>query len=92
MAEIVRYKYIFTGRVQGVGFRFKASQLASKFSLTGFVRNEYDGSVMMEVQGTEEEIYMYIKSLLNDRYIDVHDMQREHIPLEEHERRFGVDY
>ena len=92
MAEIVRYKYIFTGRVKGVGFRFKASQLAGKFSLTGFVRNEYDGSVMMEVQGTEEEIYMYIKSLLNDRYIDVYDMQRERIPLEEHERRFGIDY
>ena len=40
----------FYGRVQGVGFRYHAKHAAAALGLTGWVRNEYDGSVMMEVQ------------------------------------------
>ena len=43
MRELVRYKMIFNGRVQGVGFRYKASYIADKYRLTGYVKNEYDG-------------------------------------------------
>jgi len=46
-----RYVVRFTGRVQGVGFR--ATCLAKAFDLPihGFVRNEPDGSVLMDVEG-----------------------------------------
>ncbi|SCZ81568.1 acylphosphatase [Pseudobutyrivibrio xylanivorans] len=92
MKEIVRYRMSFTGRVQGVGFRYKASHVANQFSLTGYVKNEYDGSVTVEVQGSEQEIYMFLKSLGQDRYIDIHNMDKERIPLEDDERRFIVQY
>ena len=46
-----RRKYLFKGRVQGVGFRFRCFSIANELKLTGFVKNEYDGSVSMEVQG-----------------------------------------
>jgi len=42
---------IFTGRVQGVGFRFTAHRIARRHGLTGFVRNLSDGSVEMLAQG-----------------------------------------
>lgn len=41
----------FTGRVQGVGFRMTAQAVARELGLTGWVRNEADGSVTMEAQG-----------------------------------------
>ena len=46
----------FYGRVQGVGFRYYAVQKANQLGLTGWVKNLYDGSVEMEVEGQEELI------------------------------------
>ena len=44
-----RYRLCFYGMVQGVGFRFTAMHAANMYRLTGYVRNEYDGSVTCEV-------------------------------------------
>ena len=92
MKDIVRYKMIFTGRVQGVGFRYKASHVANQYRLTGYVKNEYDGSVSVEIQGSEQEIYMFIKSLSVDRYIDIYGLEKEKIPVEDNERSFIIQY
>lgn len=53
----VRKHMIFHGRVQGVGFRYTAKYLARSMNLTGWVKNEYDGTVVMEVQGREAMIF-----------------------------------
>ena len=92
MKELVRYHMVFSGRVQGVGFRYKANYIADQYRLTGYVRNEYDGSVTVEVQGSEQEIYMFIKSLASDRFISIHDLKKEKIPVEDDERGFIVKY
>lgn len=92
MRDLVRYKMIFNGRVQGVGFRYKACNVADMYRLTGYVKNEYDGSVSAEVQGTEQEIYMFIKTLANDRFINIMDIEKERIPVEEDERGFITQY
>lgn len=47
-----RHRTRFTGRVQGVGFRATTQAIASRLGLTGWVRNEPDGSVLMEAQGS----------------------------------------
>ncbi len=47
---------IFTGRVQGVGFRFTARRAAYRRQLTGFVRNLPDGTVEMLAQGPAQDI------------------------------------
>ncbi|WP_458459448.1 acylphosphatase [Pseudobutyrivibrio sp.] len=92
MKELVRYHMVFSGRVQGVGFRYKANYIADQYRLTGYVKNEYDGSVTVEIQGSEQEIYMFLKSLANDRYIDIYDLKKEKIPVEDDERGFIVQY
>ena len=51
----IRVSICFYGRVQGVGFRYKLRYLAEKYSVTGWARNEYDGSVSTELQGLEED-------------------------------------
>ncbi len=49
-------RIIFTGRVQGVGFRFTARRAASRRQLTGYVRNMPNGSVEMLAQGRPEDV------------------------------------
>jgi acylphosphatase len=88
----VRRRYNFYGRVQGVGFRYKAKYTADSLRLTGWVRNEYDGSVTMEVQGKEEIIDQLILSIKRDRYIDVTDMNVKIISEVEDERTFKTKY
>ena len=51
---MVRKHIIFYGRVQGVGFRYYSVYKARALGLTGWVRNLYDGTVEMEVQGKRE--------------------------------------
>lgn len=55
MAE-VRKRIVFHGRVQGVGFRYTARYLAISLGLKGWVKNEWNGDVTMEIQGTEAMI------------------------------------
>jgi acylphosphatase len=48
---MIRQRVIYSGRVQGVGFRATTCDVAEGFEVTGFVRNEHDGTVLLEVQG-----------------------------------------
>ena len=84
----IREAISFYGRVQGVGFRYKLGYLAQMYSVTGWARNEYDGSVSTELQGLEEDIDKIIQALYNDRYIEIDDIRRRRISLDENERRF----
>ena len=87
---MIRKQIKFYGRVQGVGFRYKARYTADALGLTGFVHNEYDGSVRMEVQGEEAMIDRLILALQQDRYIDIRDMDVKKLAVDEEERSFRV--
>ena len=60
---MIAKQIIFTGRVQGVGFRFTARRAANRRQLTGFVRNVPNGSVEMFAQGRPEDIDDCIQDL-----------------------------
>ena len=92
MAEKQREHIRFTGYAQGVGFRYRLSHLAQHYGVTGWVRNEYDGSVSAELQGLPEEIDQIIQQLKQDRYIDVTGMDRKNIPPDEQENGFHIRY
>lgn len=49
----VRRRFRFTGNVQGVGFRWEARLTAESLGLTGWVRNESDGTVTAEAEGAD---------------------------------------
>ena len=48
-------KVFYSGRVQGVGFRYSAKQIASGFDVTGWVKNLDDGRVEMQVMAADED-------------------------------------
>lgn len=89
---MVRRHIYFSGRVQGVGFRFQASWAAKRFGLTGWVKNLYDGRVEMEVQGDADAIDGMLEALTSDTYIRITDIDSVEIPLEEGERKFRTQY
>ena len=87
---IKRYQLIFTGRVQGVGFRWTAHTLADSLGLTGWVSNEWDGSVLMEVQGSPQTLERLIAGLEAGTFIEIDNIERKEIPIVEHEHYFYV--
>jgi len=57
-------KIRFEGHVQGVGFRFTTVRLARRFDVTGYVRNEADGSVVIVAEGDEQELNRFRRAIL----------------------------
>lgn len=52
-----------SGRVQGVGFRWGALRCAQQLGLSGFVRNQTDGTVYIEAQGPRQSVTAFIRQL-----------------------------
>ena len=60
---MVRRVIRFRGRVQGVGFRATCRSVAAVFPITGWVRNEPDTSVHLEIQGDPTSIEAFLRAL-----------------------------
>jgi acylphosphatase len=56
----------FSGRVQGVGFRYTTKQLALGFDIVGSVRNREDGTVELKVMGDEKEVSEFITEIVEE--------------------------
>lgn len=90
--SIKRKRIIFSGRVQGVGFRYRAAYAAESLGLTGWVRNEWDETVSMEVQGEEELIDKLVDRMYKERYIRIEGISVMNVSLVEGEKRFSIRY
>ncbi len=87
-----RYRLHFYGMVQGVGLRYTAMHAANMYRLTGYVKNEYDGSVTCEVQGDEDAIDRFVSAIRGGRFIDISRIERASMETEPNERSFEVRY
>ena len=89
----IRKHIKFYGSVQGVNFRYNSSTIAKKLGLTGWVRNEYDGSVEMEAQGTSELINKLIDTMKNvSQYIVIDNIEQKVISVVKDEKEFIITY
>ena len=88
---MIRRHITFIGYVQGVGFRYRARHAASLYGCTGWVRNEWYGSVTMEIQGEPDCIDQVIKSIEAGRYVEIETVKSREVPLED-ERSFRTEY
>ena len=88
---MIRKQIIFYGRVQGVGFRYRAQHAANLYKCTGWVRNEWDGSVTMEIQGEEENMDQVILAIERGTYVQIENMVVRTIPTVEREYGFHAE-
>ena len=59
----MRVRIIYSGTVQGVGFRFTAERIATSFGLAGWVRNSPDGNVEVLCEGSESNLKMFMDGI-----------------------------
>ena len=85
---MVRKHIIFYGSVQGVGFRWRARNADEHFSCTGWAKNEWDGSVSMEIQGEEENIDKVIMAIEKGTFVRIDNMAVKTLPVVEREYGF----
>lgn len=76
---MLNYHIVVTGRVQGVGFRWSTHELALQYGLVGQVKNKWDGSVTIDVQGPAKAVKMFVKEVQAgpNPYVKVTGMQIE---------------
>ena len=89
---IIRRHYYVSGRVQGVGFRYRAYHTAQHMGLTGYVKNLYDGRVEMEVQGEAEIVRSFPDKVGAGTFIHIEDIQSKDMDVIEDERSFRTEY
>jgi acylphosphatase len=63
MPTVAHSTVIFTGHVQGVGFRYATSQVAREFDISGTVSNLDDGGVKLEAEGTRADVDAFIEAV-----------------------------
>ena len=93
MSGLVRYFGTATGRVQGVGFRVFVQQHALELDITGWIKNMTDGTVTMELQGSQAAIDK-LAAVINEGnyFIKVQSFGLETREVIPDEKRFEIRY
>lgn len=87
----MRFSGRIEGRVQGVGFRAFTQKTALQYQLSGWVKNEPDGSVAFEAQGQQENIEAFMELLKKGPvFSKVADVQINSEDLFENESDFRI--
>lgn len=63
MSSTVRQQIFYSGRVQGVGFRYSVKQAAAGYEVVGWVRNLPDGRVELQVSGESAEVEAFLEAI-----------------------------
>ena len=88
---LVAHRFLIRGRVQGVGFRFFAEDVANREGVTGFVRNLGDGSVEAVVEGDREAVERFEMAVRRGpRGARVDQVEVEAVPLSGRHRGFLI--
>lgn len=59
----MRLHAMVVGRVQGVSFRYFVLEQAAKLDLLGWVRNRWNGSVEVAVEGSRQNLELLLQAL-----------------------------
>ena len=77
---MIRRTVLFSGRVQGVGFRYTACRVAAGYQVTGFVRNLADGCVEAVIEGDAQAIEAFLRTLREQMAGYIRDTQSWEAP------------
>lgn len=86
--DVRRYRVIFSGRVQKVGFRLEVCELAKRLNLTGFCQNLANGDVLAELQGQDNKIQYLISFMESLKRIKIENKVIEELDLDKEDTEF----
>lgn len=87
----IRVNAIFTGDVQGVGFRYEAAAVARRLGLTGWVRNLEDSSVESELQGERDKVEYFLEFIKTHPRIRVDGVKLKELSLLDNETEYEIE-
>lgn len=88
--NVIRKKYIFTGKVQHVGFRKEVDLIAKKMGLTGWIKNNENGKVEAEIQGETSKLDFLIRFMTSLKRIKIAHIEEKMMPIREEEKGFSI--
>ncbi len=81
------------GEVQGVGFRYFAMKMASRYGINGWVRNNRDGTVEIDAEGSEANIREFVAAMQKGNGIArIESFDIDTLPDMENHQTFDVVY
>jgi acylphosphatase len=81
----------YAGRVQGVGFRYSAQDLAGAFPVAGYVRNLPDGTVELVAEGEAEQVDLFLASVARNMAGYIEQSTVQDMPVGDY-KGFRVSY
>ncbi|WP_243456482.1 acylphosphatase [Mobilitalea sibirica] len=87
---ILRKKYVFSGRVQHVGFRKEVYLIAQKIGLTGWIQNRTDGKVEAQIQGEKSKIEFLIRYMKSLKRIRITNLEEKDITILNQDNDFTI--
>ena len=90
--NVIRIRVVYSGRVQGVGFRWQVNQVSVGFAVTGFVRNLQDGTVELLVEGDSSEVRGMIEAVEEKLKDYWNSKVADERPGDPHYEGFSIDY
>jgi acylphosphatase len=91
-SQPVRYRVIYSGRVQGVCFRATALELARSRPVVGFVRNCPDGTVELEAEGQPDQVEAFLVTVAQEFHGYIRNAEHTALPARGDERQFDIHY
>ena len=85
-------KIIFTGRVQGVGFRYTMHRISGEYAVTGYVKNLPDGTVEALVQGTSKTIDTFIDDVAKQMERNITRIDLQAVEKDDQFKCFAIAY
>ena len=89
---MIAKRIIFSGRVQGVGFRWTTKEIALGFDVCGWVKNLFDGTVEMHVMGDPDELDEYLREITEESPLarNIKEVKIDDIPPLQNAKGFRI--
>jgi len=87
-----RRQVLYSGHVQGVGFRYTTRSIARDYEVTGYVRNLPDGSVEVVAEGPVDQLDGFLEEVADRLSGHIRQVQCERRPAQQEFANFGIRY
>ena len=87
-----RRRVLYSGHVQGVGFRYTTRSIARDYEVTGYVRNLPDGSVEVVAEGPVDQLDGFLEVVSDRLSGHIRQVQSDRRPAQQEFANFGIRY